>query len=656
MKLSVCLMMLAHIVHSQDWNQPKNGLIAGGTLHPCWRECNGTRMKCVYDWTVTLKTTMSKECGRCPIEPGDCYNQGCITGGGLTRTAIAVNGRVPGPSILVCEGDNVEVRVNNQLRTEALTIHWHGVHQIISPFSDGVPYVNQIPIPPSGIFNYSWIAEPRGTHIWHGHSSFQEAEGLFGPVVIRRKEPDYVQSLYDTDLPEHTAIIWHWYPKPSQEILVSTLQTEGSVIGHGFIINGKAAFKNFTDAARPGEIITTEREVFNVTSGLRHRFRFIYNSAIYCPLQISVDEHKLVMISSDTSPFEPIEVDTFMMEAGERYDFVLPTIENGTGCYWMRIRALGDCDEDKSSVHEEAYVCYDEAIPGDQDMKPVSFKLAERKGKILNPVQVATYNYSGYELVDLVHLNSSEEDENPSYSGTPNITLYMQVHSAPFSDVPYPGPWHQFNNVSFKFPGPEFMYYLATGKVMEGYELSLCDEETKWQHCTGSYCSCTLTEQIPTGSLVELVLVDVSWKRKQDHPIHLHGYTFHIVGQGLLNDSGTLDDVRELNEAGLLPKKLTKAVAKDSAGVPNRGWMAIRFLANNTGAWMFHCHVTNHVEMGMAVLLQVGTREEIISHCENFNSKQCEGWYYVAASASSRVPFWTIPAMLLSIFFRSTFS
>ncbi|CAA9995466.1 unnamed protein product, partial [Nesidiocoris tenuis] len=52
---------------------------------------------------------------------------------------------------------------------------------------------------------------------------------------------------------------------------------------------------------------------------------------------------------------------------------------------------------------------------------------------ILNPVQVATYNYSGYELVDLVHLNSSEEDENPSYSGTPNITLYMQVHSAPFN-------------------------------------------------------------------------------------------------------------------------------------------------------------------------------------------------------------------------------
>ncbi|CAB0020056.1 unnamed protein product, partial [Nesidiocoris tenuis] len=55
--------------------------ILSGTLHPCWRECNGTRMKCVYDWTVTLKTTMSKECGRCPIEPGDCYNQGCITGG-----------------------------------------------------------------------------------------------------------------------------------------------------------------------------------------------------------------------------------------------------------------------------------------------------------------------------------------------------------------------------------------------------------------------------------------------------------------------------------------------------------------------------------------------------------------------------------------------
>uniref|UniRef100_A0A0A9W3I8 Laccase-12 n=1 Tax=Lygus hesperus TaxID=30085 RepID=A0A0A9W3I8_LYGHE len=631
------------ISDAQDWDQSNDTAIMGGTAHPCYRECNGTRMNCFYDWRVTQKTTMSEECRNCPLEPDDCHRKGCITGGGLVRTAIAVNGLIPGPSVLVCEGDRVEVQVKNQLKTEALTIHWHGVHQTISPFSDGVPYINQLPLPPSAEFTYTFMAEPRGTHIWHGHSGFQEAEGLFGPVVIRSVEPEYVSSLYDTDLPEHTAIIWHWYPQPSQEVLVPTLMTNGGVFGYGFTINGKAAFKTFTNPEAPGKNFTTEREVFKVETGLRHRFRFIYNSAIYCPLQISVDDHKLTMISSDTSPFEPVEVDSFMMEAGERYDFVLPTLENATGCYWMRIRALGDCDVSKSSVHERAFVCYDGAEPNEQLMPAVSYELAERKGKVLNPVQTATYNYSGYEdLVDLIDLNSTKEDdeEYQLYSGKPNVTIYIQVHSRPYSDVPYPGPWHQFNNVTFKFPGPEFMNYLATGTVADGYELSLCNETTKWEYCRGEYCSCTLTEKIPTGSLVEMILVDISWQREQDHPIHLHGYTFHVVGQGLLNDSQTLEDIRELNEADLLPKKLTRAIAKDSAGVPNRGWMALRFLADNSGAWIFHCHVTNHIEMGMALLLQVGEREEIIKHCDSdFNSKQCRGWYspYTLPSSSQSI-------------------
>ncbi|KAF6212859.1 hypothetical protein GE061_010569 [Apolygus lucorum] len=652
------LMVIAALAISdaQDWDQDDDPTIVGGTAHPCYRECNGSEpMDCFYDWRVAQKTTMSMECGNCPLVAADCYNKGCITGGGHVRTAIAVNGRIPGPSVLVCEGDRVEVLVRNQLKSEALTIHWHGVHQFISPFSDGVPYINQLPIPPTSSFTYTWMAEPRGTHIWHGHTGFQEAEGLFGPVVIRSNETEQIRSLYDTDLPQHTAIIWHWYPKPSQEVLVPTLMRNGSLFGYGFTINGKAAFKTFANPKMPGKNFTTEREVFNVVSGLRHRFRIIYNSAIYCPLQISVDNHTLTMISSDTSPFEPVDVDSFMMEAGERFDFVLSTLENATGCFWMRIRALGDCDDTKSSVHERAFVCYGGAEPNEERMPPVSYELAERIGKVLNPVQTATYNYSGYgDLVDLIDLDSTEEDDvdYQLYNGKPNVTIYIQVHSRPYDKtIAYPGPWHQFNNVTFKFPGPEFMNYLATGRVAEGYELSLCNETTKMKYCTGDYCACTLTEKIPTGSLVEMVLVDISWERKQDHPIHLHGYTFHVVGQGLLNQSQTMEDIKALNEADRLPKKLTRAVAKDSAGVPNRGWMALRFLADNSGVWMFHCHVTNHVEMGMALLLQVGDREEIIKHCDSdFNSKQCSGWYspYTLAGSSQSIagPLTVLLAML----------
>jgi len=43
------------------------------------------------------------------------------------------------------------------------------------------------------------------------------------------------------------------------------------------------------------------------------------------------------------------------------------------------------------------------------------------------------------------------------------------------------------------------------------------------------------------------------------------------------------------------------------AGVPQApcGWLKIRFVANNPGTWLFHCHVDWHVEMGMAVVFEV---------------------------------------------------
>lgn len=39
---------------------------------------------------------------------------------------------------------------------------------------------------------------------------------------------------------------------------------------------------------------------------------------------------------------------------------------------------------------------------------------------------------------------------------------------------------------------------------------SLCTLADAHEHCVGSYCSCTLTERIPLGALVEIVLVDLS--------------------------------------------------------------------------------------------------------------------------------------------------
>lgn len=61
------------------------------------------------------------------------------------------------------------------------------------------------------------------------------------------------------------------------------------------------------------------------------------------------------------------------------------------------------------------------------------------------------------------------------------------------------------------------------------------------------------------------------------HPIHLHGYSFKIIG----SDGGWAE-----NKSVLLPET-TVLVPTGSAKV-------IEFLADNPGDWIFHCHMTHH--------------------------------------------------------------
>lgn len=50
----------------------------------------------------------------------DCYK----------KLVITINGQTPGPTIEAQEGDTVIVEVNNDLLTENLAIHWHGIRQV----------------------------------------------------------------------------------------------------------------------------------------------------------------------------------------------------------------------------------------------------------------------------------------------------------------------------------------------------------------------------------------------------------------------------------------------------------------------------------------------------------------------------------------------
>ena len=46
------------------------------------------------------------------------------------------------------------MNVENDLLTDSATIHWHGLNQRNTQWSDGAPYITQCPIPPGTSFTY----------------------------------------------------------------------------------------------------------------------------------------------------------------------------------------------------------------------------------------------------------------------------------------------------------------------------------------------------------------------------------------------------------------------------------------------------------------------------------------------------------------------
>jgi len=82
-------------------------------------------------------------------------------------TAIwGYQGTVPGPTLRVARGEELRVRVINDL-PEPTTVHWHGVR--LPNAMDGVPHLTQAPIAPGASFDYRFRAPDAGTFWYHSH-------------------------------------------------------------------------------------------------------------------------------------------------------------------------------------------------------------------------------------------------------------------------------------------------------------------------------------------------------------------------------------------------------------------------------------------------------------------------------------------------------
>uniref|UniRef100_A0A7N0UP21 Plastocyanin-like domain-containing protein n=1 Tax=Kalanchoe fedtschenkoi TaxID=63787 RepID=A0A7N0UP21_KALFE len=96
---------------------------------------------------------------------------------------------------------------------------------------------------------------------------------------------------------------------------------------------------------------------------------------------------------------------------------------------------------------------------------------------------------------------------------------------------------------------------------------------------------------VPHGTNLEFVFQNTNFLHMENHPIHLHGHNFFVLGHGF----GNFDANRHPAQYNLVDP-----VERNTVAVPSGGWAAIRFKADNPGAWFIHCHLEEHTTWGLA--------------------------------------------------------
>jgi CopA family copper-resistance protein len=289
--------------------------------------------------------------------PGQPNDQGVLAGtefdlnidslsvnfSGRDRTAMAINGSIPGPLLRWREGDTVTLRVSNRLPQDT-SIHWHGI--LLPANMDGVPGFSFAGIAPDGLYEYHFRVKQSGTYWYHSHSAFQEQLGVYGPLVIDPLEPepfayerDYVVMLTDwTD--ESPARVLNKLKKQSDYYnrgrrtlgdFINDVADEGwrETVGnrwawakmkmtptdladisgdtYTYLLNGQAPDGNWTGVFEPGE---------------RVRLRLINGSAMTY-FDFRIPGLKLTVVAVDGQNVEPVEVDELRLAVAETVDVIV---------------------------------------------------------------------------------------------------------------------------------------------------------------------------------------------------------------------------------------------------------------------------------------------------------------------------------------------
>ncbi|KAB1200095.1 putative laccase-9 [Morella rubra] len=517
-----------------------------------------------------------------------------------SKSMLVVNDSLPGPVIRATKGDTVFVNVQNQ-GDYGVTIHWHGVHQPRNPWSDGPEYITQCPIEAGANFTYEIIfSDEEGTLWWHAHSDWTRA-GVHGAIVVL--------PLNETGFPfpqpdgEVIVVLGSWYKGDVNEEVAEDLESGADTPRSDcYVINGQ-----------PGDFLPCSSDStyrWQVDYGKTYLLRLV-NAAMNAELFFAIAQHNLTLVGLDGSYVKPVVSDSLMITPGQTMD-ILVTANQPLGRYYMATRQ------------------YDSVRPDDTDYDHTNATaILEYRGNYtpsaapIFPSSLPIYDDFNSAVTFTKRLRSLADDDHP-VDIPKNITTRMYIVVAMNSiEFDYEGETQNslsssLNNVSWINPSTDVL--LAYYRNMSGvYTPDFPDYPPNFYNFTSDDVPDYTAETVQGTRLkvlnyneeVEIVFQGTTvLDASEDHPMHLHGYTFYVVGSGF----GNFDNVSDPETYNLVdPPKM------NTVSLPKKGWVALRFRASNPGVWLWHCHLDRHLSWGMnTVFILV----PVLSHlCEIFPVK-----------------------------------
>ena len=503
---------------------------------------------------------------------------------GNPRTAMTINGGIPGPLLRWREGDTVTLRVRNKLKADT-SIHWHGI--LLPANMDGVPGLSFHGIEPGGMYVYQFKVRQNGTYWYHSHSGLQEQSGVYGPLVIDAKEPEPFQ--YDRD---YVVMLTDWTDEDAVG-LMKTLKKQsdyynynkltvgdfihdvsekgwGSTIAdrkmwaemkmnptdladvsgatYTYLMNGQSPDMNWTGVFRPGEKL---------------RLRFINGSAMTY-FDVRIPGLKMTVVAADGLHVKPVSVEEFRIAVAETFDVIVEPTQDaytlfaqsmdrtGYACGTLAVKT--GVSASIPPLDPRPLVTMDDMGMGGMDHSGTGGDMAGMDHSSLAGVgemQSHPATESNNPLVDMQAMTTSPKLDDPGLGLRDNgrrVLTYSDLRST-------------FEDPDGRDPSRTIELHL-TGHM----------EKFAWSF-NGVKFSDAAPLRLKYGERIRIVLVNDTM---MTHPIHLHG-----MWSDLEDENGQF------------------MVRKHTIDMPPGSRRSYRVTADALGRWAYHCHLLYHMEMGM---------------------------------------------------------